>query len=114
MSEKKFSVNEVFIIGECRFSGMSGTSHSFSGAGPVIVAILLVLAVPAAAMAMAPYSGAGGMSISCPSAGQNTQPAENPDCEKDCYHMCAISCNDGWCMIVCMKNCDRYCSGEKL
>jgi hypothetical protein len=114
MTEKKFSVNEEFIIGECRFSGMSGTSLSLSGAGPVIVAILLVLAVPAAAMTMTPDSGACGISIFSPSAGQNTQSAETPDCKHDCYKLCALTCSDGWCMIACMKNCDRYCSGEKL
>jgi hypothetical protein len=91
---------------------MKESYRFYFGLCSVIIAALLLLTVPAAAMTMA--SGAD----SCSSPGfhsvseQNMQLEKEKVCKKDCYHMCAVSCNDGWCMLVCMDSCDDYCEKQ--
>jgi hypothetical protein len=113
MTEKKFSVNELFLKEESEPPIMSLIRRSVFITGSIILAVLLILAVPAAAMRMVPDSGACSTSLFSPSAGQHTLSQESSDCQKDCNYFCSLACDDGWCMIACMRNCDRYCSGEK-
>ncbi|WML68363.1 MAG: hypothetical protein METHP_01978 [Methanoregula sp. SKADARSKE-2] len=91
---------------------MSGPYHSLFVKGFVIIAVLLALAVPAAAMKITPNTAVCSTSIVSHSAGYPTLFSEISDCQHDCYHLCAIVCSDGWCMISCMRNCDRYCEEE--
>jgi hypothetical protein len=109
MTENHFSVNITVKKQETVIQSMKESYRFYLGLCAVIIAALLLLAIPAAAMGMAPgadsCSSSGFHSVS----GQNMQLEKVKDCKKDCYHLCAVSCNDGWCMLVCMNNCDRYC-----
>ncbi len=75
-----------------------------------ILAVLLVLAVPAAALSITPVTDAHTTQTLCQQGDPFKQYSGSKDCQKDCYYMCAVSCNDGWCMSVCMNTCDDYCS----
>lgn len=88
---------------------MSGPFHSLFVSGSVIIAILLVLAAPATAMKMKQDTSACGTSVFSHPAGNSALSQEPTDCQNNCYRLCALTCTDGWCMIGCMRNCDRYC-----
>jgi len=97
---------------ETVIQSMKDSYGLYFGLCSVIIAALLLLAVPAAAMGMAPgadsCSTPGFLSVS----GENMKVEKDPHCQKNCYDICANTCSDGWCMFTCTKNCDKYCEKQ--
>jgi hypothetical protein len=105
LTEKKFSVNTIVKKKKTVIHIMKKSYRVSFGLCSVIIAALLLLAVPVAAMGMAP----GAASCSTPGylsvSGLNMQIAQDwEECINDCYSWCSYDCIEGGCW-----GCHFYC-----